>query len=34
MGDLLDGDFEGVDDGFDFAVTVVDGSLRAVVEFH
>lgn len=34
MGDLLDGDFEGVDDGFDFAVTVVDGGLCAVVEFH
>lgn len=34
VGDLLDGDLEGVDDGFDFAVTVVDGGLCAVVEFH
>ena len=34
VGDLLDGDFEGVDDSLDFAVAVVDCGLCAVVEFH
>jgi hypothetical protein len=34
VGDLLDGDIEGIDDGFDFAVAMVDCGLCAVVEFH
>lgn len=32
--DLFYRDFEGVDDGFDFSVSVVDGGFGAEVQFH
>ena len=34
MGEFIDGGFEGVDDGLDFSVSVIDSGLSAEVQFH
>lgn len=34
MSEFIDGGFQGVDDGLDFSVSVIDSGLSAEMQFH